>query len=177
MVMTNENGGSLIEVVIRFFREDQWNFQKTDQKQVIRAGYRGEHGTWVCYARVEEESRLFLFNSLTGLNIPPQYRPAVVEYLTRVNSSLSIGNFEMDFHSGDVRFRTSLILPDNISTEGGNIVQMIRSLVYINTQTMDHYFPGVVAVVHGGLTPEAALSRIEATPITSPQQAMEAARS
>ncbi len=150
------NGQSLMDVVIRFFREDQWNFQQIENKPVIRAGFRGERGTWVCFARVDEEHQRFLFHSIMGLNISPQHRSAVAEYLTRVNYGLPLGNFEMDLDSGDVRFKTSIEVP-----EGELTVAMVRTLAYANVRTMDHYFPGVLAVVHGGLSPEAALARAE----------------
>ncbi len=153
---TYGNGQSIMDVVIRFFREDQWTFQQIENKPVIRAGFRGERGTWVCFARVDEEHQRFLFHSIMGLNSPPQYRTAVAEYLTRVNYGLPLGNFEMDLDSGDVRFKTSIEVP-----EGELTIAMVRTLIYANVRNMDHYFPGLLAVVHGGLSPEAALARAE----------------
>ncbi len=154
---SSENGQPLMEIVLRFLNEDQWNYQKLANKPVIRAGYRGEHGTWVCYARVDEENQRFVFHSLLGLNIAPQYRQAVTEYLTRVNALLPVGNFEMDLDTGAVRCKTSLEAP-----EGELTVGIVRALAYTNVRAMDHYSAGVFAVVHGGLSPEAALARVEA---------------
>ena len=160
MELAIENGQTLMDVVLQFFQEDQWNFQKVEQKPVVRAGYRGEHGTWVCYAQLDEEDPRFLFDSYCGLNISPQDRPAVAEYITRVNYLLHLGNFEMKWDTGDVWFRTSCAIVDsNLSFE------MIGTLVYTNVQTMDHYFPGIVSVVHGGLSPQAALDRIDGIPV------------
>lgn len=157
------NGQPLMDVVLQFFQEDQWIFQKIENKPAVRAGYHGERGTWVCYARVDEDSRRFLFYSLMGMNIARPDRPKVLEYLNRVNFGLTIGNFEMNMETGDVRFRTS------IETPAGDLsVPIVRALVYSNVHTMDRYFPGVVAVVHGGLSPEAALARIEAQPVEDP---------
>jgi len=150
------NGQSLLDVVLRFFQEDQWIHQKLENKPVIRAGFHGERGTWVCYARVDEKSQCFLFHSLMGMNIPQPYRLNVLEYLSRVNYGLPVGNFDMNLDTGDVRFRTSIETPDGELT-----VPIVRAMVYTNVHTMDHYFPGVVAVVHGGLSPEAALARVE----------------
>ena len=154
---TNGVGRPLLDVVLRFFLEDQWFYQKMDNKPVVRAGYRGEHGTWVCYARVEEENQRVQFHSLMGLNIPIPYRGAVLEYLMRVNYRLPVGNFEMDLDTGDVRCKTSLETP-----EGELSVAMVRALAYANVRAMDHFFPGVIAVMHSGLSPEAALARVEA---------------
>lgn len=152
----NGDDQSLMDIVLQFFEEEQWNFQKVEDKPVIRAGYRGEHGTWVCYAQVDQENRRFLFYSLMGLNIPGQLRSAVAEYLTRVNYGLPIGNFEMEMDTGVVRFKTSVEVP-----EGELTVPVVRALAYTNVRTIDHYFPGVLAVVHSGLSPEAARARVD----------------
>ena len=163
METVNENNLSWLDVIIRFFQEDQWNFQKLENKPVVRAGYRGEHGTWVCYARVNAEAQQFIFHSLMGLNIPPQYRIAVAEYLTRVNHVLTIGAFDMDLDTGDVRFRTAIELCSCSLT-----VEQVRSMAYTNVRAMDHYFPGVMAVVHHGILPETALARIDPLPSFAP---------
>jgi hypothetical protein len=85
------------------------------------------------------------------LNIPQPYHQAVLEYLNRVNYSLTAGNFEMNMDTGDVRFRASAETPD-----GELSVPVVRALAYTSVHTMDFYFSGVLAVVHGGLSPEAA---------------------
>jgi hypothetical protein len=75
----------------------------------------------------------------------------------RVNMQLALGNFEMNFDTGDIRCKTGVETP-----EGDLSVAMVRSIAYANLRAMDYYFPGVLAVVHGGLSPEAALARVEA---------------
>ncbi len=154
------NSQTMMDVVLQFFQEDQWIYQKIENKQALRAGYRGERGTWVCHARVDEQNQRFIFYSFMGMNIAQGDRLKVLEYLNRVNFCLLIGNFEMNMESGDVRFRTGIEIP-----AGGLTVPVVRAIVYANVHTMDHYFPGVVAVVHGGLSPEAALARVEAQPV------------
>lgn len=147
---------ALIDVVLQFFQEDQWNYQKIENKPIIRAGYRGERGTWICYARLDRENGAFLFHALMGLNIPPQQRGAVAEYLMRVNVNLPVGGFEIDFEHGDVRYKAGIFIPDDALN-----VSMVRTIAYASLRMMDHYFPGVLSVVHGGLSPEAALARVE----------------
>ncbi len=155
--MENVRGGQpMMDVVLRFFREDRWNFQPLEDRPVVRAGFRGEHGTWVCFANIDEQNRRFVFYSTSGMFIPLQYRAAVAEYLTRVNYQLPVGNFEMNLDTGDVRFRTSVEVP-----EGDLDISIVRAMTYANVRTMDRYFTGVLAVVHAGLSPEAALARAE----------------
>ena len=156
---TSGNAQALMDVVLRFLNEDQWNYQKLKEQPGIRAGFRGERGTWVCYARVDEENQRFLFYSLMGLNILPLYRPNVLDYLARVNYRLPVGNFDMDPASGEIRFKIGVETPN-----GELSVAMVRAMAYTTVRAMDYYFPGVVAVVHSGLSPEAALARVETQP-------------
>ena len=152
-----------METVLRFFQEDQW-YYKIIERNLVRTGYRGERGTWVCFASVIEDPPRFRFVSDMGLNIPPASRAAVMEYITRVNWGLPIGNFEMQVESGAVRFKTSIELNDQPLT-----LPMVRSLVYINVHTMDHYFPGVVSILTCGISPTAALAKIESLPSDNPR--------
>lgn len=161
---TSGPGQQLMDVVLQFFQNDGWNYQIDPKQPVIRAGYRGDHGTWVCYARVDEESGRFTFRSLMGMNIAGYYRPAVMEYLTRVNARLPVGNFEMDLDTGNVSFKTSVETPN-----GELSLPMVRALAYTNVRAMDTYFPGVLAVIHSGFSPEAALARVEAQAEESPE--------
>ncbi len=150
-----EHEQMVMEVVLRFFQDEQWETQRVEGKPVLRAGFRGEHGTWVCYIRVDEAQKSVLFHSLLGMNIPPQYRVAVMEYITRANYGLAMGNFEMDLDRGAVRFRTSVEAAD-----GELSVDMLRGMAYANVHTIDRYLSGFMAVVHGGLSPAAALARV-----------------
>lgn len=80
----------------------------------------------------------------------------MAEYLTRANYGLVLGNFEMDFRDGEVRYKTS------IDVEGAEIVPgLIRNLVYANVITMDRYLPGLLSVIYGNLTPHEAITQVE----------------
>lgn len=157
-------GQAMIDVVLQFFQEEQWYYQKVEDKPVIRAGYRGERGTWVCYARVDEEHQRFLFQAVTGMTIPAQHWPQVIDYLNRVNCGLVLGNFELDVDSGDIRFRVGIETP-----RGELTIDMVRVMAYTGVQTMDNYIPGVMTVIYSGLSPEAALARLETQPAETSQ--------
>lgn len=159
-MVASGNGQPLMDVVLRFFQEDQWNYQQVPGKAMVRAGHRGERGTWVCHAKVDELNQRFIFYALMGMNIPNEYRAPVAQYLTRVNDQLLVGNFEMNMDTGDIRFKTSVETP-----EGELSVAMVRAMAYTSVRNMDYYFPGVLSVIHGGLNPEAALARVETQPV------------
>lgn len=155
MMDKTEYGQTLMEVVLRFFQEERWDTQRVEGQPVLRAGFHGGHGTWVCYIRVDEAKKSVLFHSLLGMNIPAQYRLAVMEFITRANFALADGCFEMDLDRGEVRFRTSAAAAD-----GELSAAMLHAAAYTNVHTIDRYLSGFMAVVHGGLSPEAALARV-----------------
>jgi hypothetical protein len=151
-----ENGETLFEMVIRFFTDDEWHFDIVEGQTILTAGFRGENGSWRCFAQVKEDDEWFVFYSTLDSNVPENRRPAVAEYLTRANYGLVLGNFEMDFRDGETRYKTS------ISVEGDRLsTALIQSLVYINVLMMDRYLPGLMRVAYGDKDPAEEIAAIE----------------
>ena len=149
--------GPLFAEVERFFREDDWNVERLPTGAALHMGFTGEHGSWRCIAAVSEEREQFVFYAVTETKVPLEARAAAAEYLMRASYGLSVGNFEMDFEDGEVRFKTS------IDVEGGELTQgMIRNLVYGNCATTDRYLHGLMKVVYGGAQPAVAVREAEA---------------
>jgi hypothetical protein len=87
-------------------------------------GFSGANGSWMCFAQAQDDNQRFIFYSVMESKVPANKRQTVAEYLTRANYGLVLGNFEMDFSDGEVRYKTS------IDVEGGQLVpQMVRSVV------------------------------------------------
>lgn len=147
---------SLFETMTAFFTDDEWPFVPDESSASLRAAFRGDNGEWTCYAQVKEEQSQFLFYSVVPLNVPGDRRPAMAEFLTRANYGLPLGNFEMDFADGEVRFKTSIDVEDDRLSEA-----LIRNAVYMNLFTLDKYLPGIMAVMYGDVTPVQAIAEIE----------------
>ena len=148
---------SILATVIDFFTKDDWTFTKLQGQSVLQMAYRGENGLWNCYAQSRETEEQFAFYSIYPELISEDKRLAMAELLTRLNYGLVIGNFEMDFNDGEVRYKTSLGVEGNVLTS-----QVIRRLVYANVTIMDHYLPSIQAVMEGKESPEGAIAQIEA---------------
>lgn len=147
---------SIFDSMVRFFREDDWKFRQIEEKPILMMGFSGESGSWICYAQAQDDRQRFIFYSVMESKVPADRRPAVAEFLTRANYGLILGNFEMDFSDGEVRYKTS------VDVEGGSLAQqMIRTMVYTNILMMDRYLPGVMSVVYGGVSPADAIAQVE----------------
>ena len=83
-------------------------------------------------------------------------RSAVAEYLTRANYGLRIGNFELDYADGEVRYKSSLDFEGQTLT-----AELIRNAIYPAVHTMDRYLPGLLRVTFGGATPHEAIEEVE----------------
>lgn len=147
---------ALIEVIKQFFEEEAWPVTSIPASNSLGIQFQGDNGRWGCLAHALEEQRQFVFYSVYPFSVPPEKRPAVTEFLTRANTLLSIGNLEMDYSDGEVRFRTSIdVEGDELSKE------LVRNIVYINVMMADHFFAGLLSVIYSDSSPVEALAVIE----------------
>jgi hypothetical protein len=149
---------TILQEMLNFFTEDDWNFTKLQGESVLQLPFQGTNGKWNCYAKAREENKQFVFYSLCPIAAPKNKRQAVAEFLTRANYGLMIGNFELDFNDGEIRYKTSIdIVGDNLS------FALIKNLVYTNVTMMDEYLPGILFVIDGNASPKEAITKIETT--------------
>jgi hypothetical protein len=146
----------LFAVLVNFFQQDKWDFIQPEGETVLRSMFQGANGQWTCYAWVIEEKKRVAFYSICPVNVPAERRNLLSEMVTRANYCLLMGNFEMDFADGEIRFKTS------IDVSGDRITfTLLRQLIYTNVLTMDQYLPAIMAVIYGNATPEQAIAQIE----------------
>lgn len=150
-----EKNRSILETMTSFFEEDGWRFSKLADKDVLRMGFSGKNISLRCFAEADEADQLFLFYSIFEFHAPEEKRQDIAAFITRANYGLKIGNFEMDFYDGEIRYKTSLIVEGSILTAA-----MIKTQVYANVNTMDKFGPGIMAVLYGDVDPAQAIARI-----------------
>jgi hypothetical protein len=157
--LTDENPApeTIYSALINFFTEDDWPFSKVQGELGLQMPFQGKHGDWICYAKAREEQQQFVFYSLCPIAPPAHQRSAIAEFLTRANYGMTIGNFELDYTDGEIRYKTS------IDVEGEKLTSaLIKRLVYTNVAMMDEYLPGIHAMIEEGLSAEAAIQATEA---------------
>jgi hypothetical protein len=146
----------ILDTAASFFEEDGWPFSQIGGQSIFQMGFRGDSGQWTCYAEAREEQQQFIFYSVCPVNAPEPKRPAAAEFLTRANYGLIVGNFEMDWDDGEIRYKTS------IDVEGDRLSSaLIRQLVYANVLMMDVYLPGILLVLFGDISPAEVIARLE----------------
>ncbi|MEG4301539.1 YbjN domain-containing protein [Microcoleus sp. D3_18a_C4] len=146
----------IFSLVLQFFQEHNWFPEVIKEQAILRVSAQANNGDWFCYAEIREEQKQFRFYSVCPIKAPPERRMAIAEFITRANYGLSIGNFELDFADGEVRYKTS------IDVEGSQLdLALIRQLIYPNLTTMDEYLPGLMKIIYSDISPKEAIAEIE----------------
>jgi hypothetical protein len=167
--MEDVHMGLIFNAVVDFLTEDGWKYTILEEDNDLLAltlSFKGRQGSWQCFAIVDEEKHWLRFYSILPVHVPEDKRLDMAEFISRANYGLMLGNFEMDFNDGELRFKSS------IDAEGGELVkQMIDNLLRSNLVTMDRYFSGLMAVLYSERPPAdiyeemSAMERAERPPL------------
>ena len=154
--LSHTNRKPLIEDVVEFFQQENWDFFKVKGEPTLVLHFQGDNGRWFCHAKVREAQKQFIFYSICPINASQEKRLAVAEFLIRANYDLSIGKFELDFTDGEIRCKTSVDLEERQLDS-----PLLKRLVYINLALMDSYLPGIESVIYKDVSAVDAIAQIE----------------
>lgn len=140
-----------------WLEQDGWFPQPLEERTIYRTLFTGKNGDLRCYAQIIFELEQFVFYAVATTRVPEEVRPAVAEFITRANYGMRIGNFEMDYSDGEVRYKSSLDFEGEALTPA-----LIHNAIYPAVMTLDRYLPGLMSVMFGGRTPYEAIQEIEA---------------
>jgi hypothetical protein len=127
-----------------------WEYQFVGEAAVgtTRIGALGEYN---CFISVDEEDSQVVCYCVIPQKISPQRRSAMADFLTRANYGLYLGNFEMDFDDGEVRFKTSLAFRGDLLT-----FPLLAQVIQPCVAAMNQYWQAIVQV-NKGTDPAAAI--------------------
>lgn len=143
------------QAIANFLGSNHWAHEALIGQPAHRVFYQGKNGRLICFAQAREEEQQFIFYSYGPENVPEDRRLAMAEFIARANYGIVLGNFELDFADGEIRFKTSIDVESSELTP-----ELIEPVIYANVLTMDEYLPGLLAVSQGTATPEEALNQI-----------------
>ena len=147
--------GQLYTAMRKFFEEEDWKFVEMEGQSALKLGCTGENGEWTCFAQIKENPGRFIFYSVLSAKALEAKRAAVAEFIVRANYGMVLGNFEMDYSDGEVRYKTSAYLED---TAPGR--DFFHTLVYTNLLMTDKYLPGLMSVIYAGMSAEQAIGHV-----------------
>ncbi len=146
----------LFDAMTKFFSDDSWPYIVLEDRPILTMNFEGKNAKWSCFAQAREEQQQFVFYSLCPVNAPEDRRAALAEFLTRANYGLIVGNFEMDFEDGEIRYKTS------VDFEGLPLApEAFRTAVYANVSMMDQYLPGIMQIIYSAVSPREMIDQVE----------------
>ncbi|HBE18107.1 MAG TPA: hypothetical protein DEG17_08425 [Cyanobacteria bacterium UBA11149] len=146
----------IFQAIVNFFTANNWHFTQIEAQSALYLTFPGNNGEYDCYAQAREEQKQFIFYSACPTKVPKPKRRAVAEFISRANYGTIVGNFELDFNDGEIRYKTHSDLKYNFL-----LAEAIKELVYTNIMMMDRYLPGITSVISGKVSPEEAICAIE----------------
>lgn len=146
----------IFDEVKAFFAYEDWPVQVSPSERLLETQFKGDEGQWACFAQANEEAHQFVFYSVCPTHVPSARRATMAEFISRANFGLMIGNFELNFDDGEVRYKTSLDVEDTDIN-----FNLIKNLVYANITLMNHYFGGVMKVIYSDKAPSELIEEIE----------------
>jgi hypothetical protein len=122
----------------------------------FRVGFKGDgpRASGVAYVLPDSERFLFYIELLD--RVPKKRRPLVAEFITRANFGITIGNFEMDYSSGGLRYKTSIDFRD--ATLPG---EFVRNAILAAMDSLEVYWDALKSVIEGEQEPEDAIREVE----------------
>lgn len=150
------SSGSMVDDIAGLLSAEGFDFRRLESYPVLSAHFDGQNGEWAAYAQVIEERNQLILYSVVPVKAPAATLASVAEFVTRANHDLAIGNFELDYDTGEVRFKTS------IDVTGSQLDHaVVMGLVGANLQTTDQYLSGLLSVIYGGASPQVAIEQSE----------------
>lgn len=139
------------------YKAEGLNFSTEEERGLIRFSMNTKVSPDVRFNARVVNPRTALFITILPMNVPEDRRAAVSEYITRVNYTLLLGNFQMDLSDGELSYKTVGVFEE----ETGLPDSVVTRLTYVGFNMFDKYMPGVFAIIYGGKTPAEAFAEIE----------------
>ncbi|HMK39915.1 MAG TPA: YbjN domain-containing protein, partial [Bacteroidota bacterium] len=89
------------------------------------------------------------------LKASAENRPRVAEFLMRLNRTIYMGHFVMDFDTGEIRFETYVHGENGVIAAGAMV-----SFVTRNISTMDRHVCDIARVLSTGIPPAEAMTQV-----------------
>ncbi|KAL7573273.1 hypothetical protein ACA910_003418 [Epithemia clementina (nom. ined.)] len=149
----------MLELIKQYLDSGNRSYQcqdpRDDGSQVISLNLTGNHSSYRTFIDVKAHQDRMLVFIESPVRAPDRSRAACAELLMRINYSLALGNFEIDFRDGEIRYRMA------VDVEGSYLsLSMIETNIMVSAATMDRYFPAMMTVIYGNKAPVEALEEV-----------------
>ena len=142
VIETQENM-LMFERFKQYLKMVEFNYSIVENETIIMFPYTSK-GNYQCIIDVDEESKVVIIYTILGSLVELEKRNRIAQLLTRINFGIRIGNFEMDYDDGQIRYKTSVIY-DGVK---GFDNSFLEHLLMYNLVKIDEYYQAIEEGLH-----------------------------
>lgn len=151
-----ETAWSAMLAVVRRALDERGIPYSATEECAVTASLGTEHGDLELYLSAYDELDQVHLELWLPSRVPRERRAAMAEALARANHSMTLGAFDLDFESGELRYRAG------IDVEGSALVPaMLHNMLDHGMAVVKLYHPALARVGWGGADPAAAIAEVE----------------
>lgn len=150
---------SIANAIIEFLNMDDWHFLFDENRGIFRFGLGLKGKLKKINYLVDIKNDEYLVYAICPLGVDEEdakMMANMAEFICRANYGLKMGNFELDFDDGEIRFKVHVICDDIIPT-----ADIIKKSIYCPATMFDHYGSGIVDIIFNETSGKTAVEKCE----------------
>jgi len=151
-----EYNKALAQRMDEYLKSQNWNYDFNEEDGLFRFGMSLENKMNNCRMVVMIGEDLFTSYAISPVSADTDTMAQVANYLTRANYGLKIGNFELDYRDGEIRYKATLFCADTIPS-----LEIVERVTDMPFRMMEHYGGGLLNVLFGNADPASEIAKID----------------
>lgn len=146
----------ITKALIAYFNEQKLKFEYMPEKKIISSSFSIRNKVGMVNELIVVRNDGYTVYAGIDLHADEATRAAMAEYLTRANYGLRIGNFELDYADGEIRYKVHMECGETIPDEA-----CIEKSIFVPLAMIERYGNGIGEILFGSITPEEAVRMAE----------------
>ncbi|PYP75951.1 MAG: hypothetical protein DMD35_19975, partial [Gemmatimonadetes bacterium] len=142
---------ALMDIVRSMLDGHGYAYQLLDA-HTLHLTLRNKRGLYTFYFTADESRDFLRILGNYGPYVPTDRRAAIAEALTRINARSAIGNFDLDFTDGEIRFRASVDVEEGLLSG-----KMVDNMLGFTMNALERFHDPLMRIAFGDVEPELAL--------------------
>ncbi len=148
------DGGKLMAIVRAVLDAYDCRYQMRTP-EALAVTIRNTLATYAMFFTATDATGVVRLTCSYGSNVPEDRRIAMAEAMSRINGRIRLGNFEMDFEDGELRFRVSIDVDEGILSE-----RMVENMWACAFHTTDRFHQALMRVAFADVEPAIAIAEV-----------------
>ena len=145
---------SMFERFKEYLKGVELTYSIVENETIIMFPYTSK-GNYQCVIDVNDEAKIVIIYTILGSLVELEKRNRIAQLLTRINFGIRIGNFEMDYGDGQIRYKTSIDY-DGIKNFDDSLLE---NLIMYNLVKTDEFYQAIEEGLHTRKTIEKILEK------------------